>query len=76
MIYKVESANATVGARDIRISKVAPSLVDVSCATQGGDKELLKDSFVQLATIEHHMMLNSPSRCNLEYGPIAQRGAR
>ena len=61
MIYKVESAAPTLGAREIKISKIVPS-IDNQIPTQDGEAENLKDSFAHLATVEYHKIRSSRIR--------------
>ncbi|KIM49884.1 hypothetical protein M413DRAFT_439018 [Hebeloma cylindrosporum] len=57
MIYKVEAASVTPGARTIKISKAIPSLIDDSVA--GSEGKLSRSSFGHLATIEYRMVQDS-----------------
>ena len=59
VIYKVEAAAPTLGARDIKISKIIPSLDN---QIQDGEAENLRDSFAHLATVEYHKIRSSRIR--------------
>ena len=62
VIYKVESATPILGARNIKISKIMPSLFDNETATEGREVENLRDSFAHLATVEYHAIRTSRIR--------------
>jgi hypothetical protein len=61
-IYKVEAAMPTLGARDIKISRVVPSFVDNQVTTKDEEAEFLRDSFAHLATVEYHTLRGSRIR--------------
>jgi hypothetical protein len=55
VIYEVESATPIPGARNIKISRMVPSLsFDNETTTKGGEAENLRDSFAHLATVKYH----------------------
>jgi hypothetical protein len=63
VIYKVESATPILGARNIKISKIMPSLFENETTTEGrGEAESLRDSFAHLATVEYHTIRTSRIR--------------
>jgi len=62
VIYKVESATPTLGARNIKISKIMPSLFDNGTTIEGREAENLRDSFAHLATVEYHTIRTSRIR--------------
>ena len=59
MIYKVESATSILSVRNIKISKIIPSLFDSGTTTEGREAENTRDSFAHLATVEYHTFHSS-----------------
>ena len=60
-VYKVESTPPTLTGRDIKLSKVVPSLVDKQVAPTE-EVEHLRDLFVHLATVEFRTIRGSRIR--------------
>lgn len=53
---------ATLGTRDIKISKTVPSFVDHQITAKDREEENLRDSFAHLATVEYHTIRSSQIR--------------
>ena len=62
MIYKVESATPILGARNTKISKIMPSLLDNGTTTEGREAGNSRDSFAHLPTVEYHTTRTSRIR--------------